>query len=937
MFRRMSSYYNPLRTASFLAAMLLAVASTNLVWGVGLTYVEGDPEFAANVTPLGAFASSAAVDNLWGKRTDFGAGVTVWESGATEDSPEIVQTVGGLTPGNSYDLYAVYWTDNDENWTMQAGLAPNTYTTYSWNGAIGTNAVVGSVPGAPAALAQWEPAGLPPAGPAGQGIQLYTERVTSPATATTFGTEDPLVMMLGKAGTAVADGGGNISVYMNDLPAPGGARRAWFDGVAYKPTDAAALTPTATLNRDTGQLTISNPTSVARDIKGIRIESVVTNASGALNGPAWTSVTSGNVNWSAVADPTAAVPAGTVPAATPFATNLVETGTTNITLAANGGTLNFGNVWNKSPFDNLAIHLILSDDTLAVLSPQVTGTAIALADLNFNGSIDTADYLALMTNIHTSIAGLTRVESLRKGDMTADGLVNFSDFAAFRAAYDLAHGSGSFAQMAAAVPEPGSLALCLIGGTFATCLSRRRRSISAAVVALGLCILMAGTARAVPLLAVDIDDRETVALGTEVGNTQAGFQSFTLKGTTASVPYTPEGDNTITSGTTTRVLGAYTVSVVAFDDHLDENNVTAGIQDTVGAIDDRDRTTPVDGGALTYAQIYDDFFFAGASVGPSGGADITISGGSLLPNKAYLFSVYSYDVSSAGTHSANYYDLTNTTAPILSTTWAGAAANNPTTNDQYKFSGLAVTDASGVLAVRGRASVGYPAAGGTTITGVFINGFEINEFTGLTLEVNTTTGAVRMLNEQGAPQSLSYYELRSTSGALNLAGWNSFDDQESGDPVGVGWDEAGGSTANILSEGNLESQLTLAASGNAILGNAFLTAGIHDLTFRYAEAADVQLRVGAVKYISTGVPGDYNGNGVVDGADYVLWRNGGPLQNEVDNPGTVNAADYAAWRSRFGNTAGSGSSVGGGAVPEPTSFALMTFVLSLAFGLRRSR
>ena len=39
-----------------------------------------------------------------------------------------------------------------------------------------------------------------------------------------------------------------------------------------------------------------------------------------------------------------------------------------------------------------------------------------------------------------------------------------------------------------------------------------------------------------------------------------------------------------------------------------------------------------------------------------------------------------------------------------------------------------------------------------------------------------------------------------------------------------------------------------------------------------------------------GVPGDYNNNGVVDAADYVLWRKGGPLQNEVDTPGTVNAA-----------------------------------------------
>jgi hypothetical protein len=46
---------------------------------------------------------------------------------------------------------------------------------------------------------------------------------------------------------------------------------------------------------------------------------------------------------------------------------------------------------------------------------------------------------------------------------------------------------------------------------------------------------------------------------------------------------------------------------------------------------------------------------------------------------------------------------------------------------------------------------------------------------------------------------------------------------------------------------------------------------------------------------------DYNSNGIVDAADYVLWRKGGPLENEVDTPGTVNAADYTEWRARFGN------------------------------------
>jgi hypothetical protein len=48
--------------------------------------------------------------------------------------------------------------------------------------------------------------------------------------------------------------------------------------------------------------------------------------------------------------------------------------------------------------------------------------------------------------------------------------------------------------------------------------------------------------------------------------------------------------------------------------------------------------------------------------------------------------------------------------------------------------------------------------------------------------------------------------------------------------------------------------------------------------------------------------GDYNGNGIVDAADYVVWRNGGPLQNEVPEttPGTVTSEDYDAWRARFG-------------------------------------
>jgi hypothetical protein len=79
-----------------------------------------------------------------------------------------------------------------------------------------------------------------------------------------------------------------------------------------------------------------------------------------------------------------------------------------------------------------------------------------------------------------------------------------------------------------------------------------------------------------------------------------------------------------------------------------------------------------------------------------------------------------------------------------------------------------------------------------------------------------------------------------------------------------------------------------------------------------------------------GVPGDYNGNGVVDGADYVVWRDhlGQTFQlpNEVlgITPGLVTADDYNAWRVRFGNTPAIGSSAPAReTVPEPITGMLL--------------
>ena len=88
--------------------------------------------------------------------------------------------------------------------------------------------------------------------------------------------------------------------------------------------------------------------------------------------------------------------------------------------------------------------------------------------------------------------------------------------------------------------------------------------------------------------------------------------------------------------------------------------------------------------------------------------------------------------------------------------------------------------------------------------------------------------------------------------------------------------------------------------------------------------------------------GDYNDDGVVDAADYVVWRfalaTGGILQNETASPGTTDQADYDVWSGNFGALAGGGSGRRKSlAVPEPTTSALLLFASGMALTWRRGR
>jgi hypothetical protein len=86
--------------------------------------------------------------------------------------------------------------------------------------------------------------------------------------------------------------------------------------------------------------------------------------------------------------------------------------------------------------------------------------------------------------------------------------------------------------------------------------------------------------------------------------------------------------------------------------------------------------------------------------------------------------------------------------------------------------------------------------------------------------------------------------------------------------------------------------------------------------------------------------GDYNNNGVVDAADYVIWRKSNGQNVTIPNdstPGTVRLADYTVWRTNFGKTPFGGAGAGAVAVvPEPGSAALvLAGCIAVGFARRR--
>jgi hypothetical protein len=98
-----------------------------------------------------------------------------------------------------------------------------------------------------------------------------------------------------------------------------------------------------------------------------------------------------------------------------------------------------------------------------------------------------------------------------------------------------------------------------------------------------------------------------------------------------------------------------------------------------------------------------------------------------------------------------------------------------------------------------------------------------------------------------------------------------------------------------------------------------------DLEWDFSQASVT----GVVRVVSTALDGDYNEDGRVDAADYVVWRKGLGMVYLPD--------DYGVWREHYGNSnvgSGSGASL---PAPEPATFCLALAAALACVGGRRGR
>jgi hypothetical protein len=674
-----------------------------------------------------------------------------------------------------------------------------------------------------------------------------------------------------------------------------------------------------TINRATGNISLTNNGAASVGIKGVSILS----DGGGLNPATWTSIAN---NYDEPPGNGSVDPDDPWTIVTSTDSNLTEKeqsggngGSVNV-----GQTINLGNAWRKSRIEDVFVQLELASGSLVSAAVAYSGTPISRSDLNVDGVVTAADWTLYYPNLLADLGSLTDVGRALAGDLDGDGDNDVNDFSLFKADFDATNGAGAFNAMLAGVPEPSTFVLLFIGG-IGTLLVRSRRASGIRLFAVVLSVsAAAGLASSASATPVDFTTFTTERF------TPTTFPAPVWTLTPSSATINPNGDSNVLyspdSALNKRFLGR--LNAGADDDVV---GFLLGFEPGDGILGSSADYLLLDWKGVDQTFNFEDGdvinFFHSATPGGLMPVGLALSRVTGSPTSDELWQHADLPENSFGG-----VEQLARGATLGSTPYNRAGSSHlfdirySATNVTVLVDGVEQFNQNGSFP-DGRFGL-YTAYQGDVQPPPTYSNFEVLpiDFVGLSATVDRGNGNITIRNAGNTPVEFDYYEINSPSGSLNVSGWNSLHDQDF-QSAGPGdhqkWQEAGGSGPAALAEAFLQGSSTLAANASVDIGNAYnnsLNGEDLELTFRLPSGL---ILLGGVSYVGVGptLMGDYNGNGAVDAADYVVWR-------KTDGS---NQAGYNTWRTNFGRTAGSGSSLANSAsVPEPVTWSLVGMALLVA-------
>jgi hypothetical protein len=710
-----------------------------------------------------------------------------------------------------------------------------------------------------------------------------------------------------------------------------------FDNLFIEGTAPAPVPFSVNVNRDTGNVTLENISGEATAFQAYELLS----DGGTLDPATWDSI-DGRDDADAGGDESVD-PDNDWSVTSSSDTALSEEISTGTSLTvADAGTIGLGNIWKRSPIQDMDFNGLDGVGEEINGSINYTGTPILFGDLNLDTNIDVADYRLFSDGFDEDVTGLSLVDAYFLADLNGDELHNFEDFIAFAEAYDGFNGEGAFAAMLKSVPEPSTLVI-LIVGIFAVAATRARRCASVIArivfVVFSISLLVSSRANAAPLVEYLFDTN----FNDTSGNGRTGIPSL---GSTPSV-----------SGGRMQLTGDFEEGLIV---PLGAANPFGGLSDyslemtfnssgnsffpdagviLFGSSDETDPTSPdnqsmsifvepqVDGGSLVV-----DYFFVG---------EVRIPDAELLDGMDHTIKVTYVAPDDPGT-----MEEPNPGSMFLQLDgeWRTIGEIAPRQPNPANYD----------VRIGGTLNEDFPfeCAGGecyTTELEGMVDDFRVYDEemapSVLRAEVDLTTGEITLLGGE-FHRDIRYYELASESGSLNPDGWDSFESQmlnEISPDDGDHWNELAGDES-MLAEGFLLGSSSFDENRTESLGTAFSTGGTKDLELIAVTSDLVDIPV-EVSYVNppVGVPGDYDASGQVaqGDLDLVLLNWGKTVPPDPVPEGWINEQPAGLIGQgaldgvllNWGNTAASGA-VAGAAVPEPAAFVTI-LIAAAALGARR--